>query len=604
MKSTILEINLSKNEITESFIDTRSWIGGRGLAVKLFTDRVDPGCDPLDAENVMVFAVSPLTGTSTPTAGRGHAVFKSPLTGVIGSSNSGGHWGKVFKSTGYDALVLTGAASKPVYITISDRGNTVSERVKITDASDLWGRKIPDATESLINRHGKKTSVLTIGSAGENKVRFASMMNECNRAFGRGGPGAVLGSKNVKAILVNGEKKTPVAEPGRFADILEQTRRILKVPPTTKSVLRELGTAGLVQLVNVMGMLPHRNFIDCTHDLSVLKNISGEAITEKILVKAGACYGCPIACQRHTKVDGKTGEGPEFETVVLMGALLDIYDLNAITLANYAANESGIDTMTLGGTLACAAELYEAGALSKADIDGLDLKFGNTSIYPEIVEIVSTRSGIGDLLAEGSRRFAQELGYPNAAMHVKGLEIPAYDPRGMHAQALGYMTSPTGACHLRGGYSILLAYFGGIREVPRFSIRQAAMTAKNQQDLGIIQDSVGVCRFTGFAAGVEYWTKTYASVTGEDVDREEMEQSAERIATLERIFNLKAGITRSDDNLPERFKNVSIKIDNGDRLISDSDRNRMLDDYYSIRGWDSDGIPLKKTCEKLEIDYC
>jgi aldehyde:ferredoxin oxidoreductase len=455
-----------------------------------------------------------------------------------------------------------------------------------------------------MERHGRKSSsVLVTGPAGENKVLYAALMNEYNRAYGRGGPGAVLGSKNVKAIYIKGERKTEVAEPERFKDIIAQTRHIMKVPPITKSVLRELGTAGLVQLINIMGMLPHRNFIDCTHDSSSLRGISGEAITERILVREGACFGCSIACQRHTKVEQKSGEGPEFETVVLMGALLDIYNLDAITLGNYAANELGIDTMSLGVTLACAAELNDMGILSVSDTDEFDLKFGNASIYPGIVEKVASRSGIGDLLAEGSKNMAQKLGCSEIAMHIKGLEIPAYDPRGMYAQALGYMTSPTGACHLRGGYSVLLAYFGGIREVPRFSLRQAAMTAKNQQDIGIIQDSMGVCRFTGFAAGAEYWTKAYAAATGEDIGREEIEQSAERIATLERSFNIKAGITRKDDNLPLRFKTVPIKIKDAECLVSENDRDRMLDDYYTIRGWDNDGIPSKRTCDKLGIDY-
>ncbi|HOX28503.1 MAG TPA: aldehyde ferredoxin oxidoreductase C-terminal domain-containing protein, partial [bacterium] len=212
------------------------------------------------------------------------------------------------------------------------------------------------------------------------------------------------------------------------------------------------------------------------------------------------------------------------------------------------------------------------------------------------------RDGFGDVLAEGSRRLAERFARAEVAMHVKGMEIPAYDPRGMPAQALGYMTSPTGACHLRGGYSIALAFFGGYKEVPRFSIRQAAMTAKNQQDLGIIQDSFGVCRFTGYAVGAEYWTKAYSAVTGNHVSREEIEESAERIATLERVFNVKTGITRKDDDLPARFKTQSISIGDRSYRISENDRERMLDDYYEIRGWDKDGVPERETCEKYGIE--
>ena len=601
MKCNTLEINLDSNEIIESTADGSLWLGGRGLAVKLFTDIVDPKCDPLGPGNVMVFAVSPLTGTTAPTAGRGHVVFKSPLTGAIGSANSGGKWGRVLKGAGYDALIIKGASQKPVYITIND-GESLTERVAIHDASDLWGKDVPVTTDILAGRHGGKAcSVLVTSPAGEKKVRFAALMNEYNRAYGRGGSGAVLGSKNVKAIVVKGDRKTGVVEPERFKDVIAQTRHVMKAAPATKNVLRELGTAGLVELIEIMGILPHRNFSDCRHDMDILRNITGETMTDTILEKAGGCFGCPIMCQRHTRVGDKKGEGPEYETMVLMGPLLDIYDLNAITLGNYVANEMGMDTMSLGVTLACAAELFEMGAISATDTGGVSIRFGDASMYPHIVELVAARSGIGDLLAEGSRSLAERFGHPETAMHVKGMELPAYDPRGMPAQAVGYMTSPTGACHLRGGYSISLAYFGGYKEVPRFSIRQAAMTAKNQQDIGIIQDSLGICRFTGYATGAEHWAKAYSAATGEDASREAIEEAAERIATLERIFNIEAGMTRADDDLPPRFKTQTIAIGDREYLVSENDRNRMLDDYYMIRGWDKDGVPLKETCEKLEI---
>jgi len=576
-------------------LDPRPWLGGRGLAVKLFTDRADPRGDPLGPDNVMVIATSALTGTAAPTAGRGHAVFKSPLTGSIGSANSGGRWAKVLKSAGCDALVIRGRAGSPVYISIS-------ERVTIHEAADLWGKAVPEATDLLAGRHGgRESSVLAIGPAGERKVRFASLMNEKNRAYGRGGPGAVLGAKQVKAIVVQGSAKTEVADPARFKDAVEQTRHVMKAQPITKRVLRDLGTAGLVHLINEMRMLPRRNFQNCIHDPELIEKISGETISRTILERAGGCWGCPILCQRHTRIGDRSGEGPEFETVVLMGPLLDLYDLEAITLGNYRANELGLDTMSLGGTLACAAELTELGAISRADAGGVELGFGNSVLYPEIVDRVARREGIGDLLAEGSRRLAERCERPEAAMQSKGLELPAYDPRGMPAQALGYMTSPTGACHLRGGYSIALAFFGGIKEVPRFSIRQAAMTCKNQQDLGIIQDSLGICRFTGYAVGAEHWARIYGAAIGEEVSRAELEAAAERISTLERLFNVRAGFSRKDDDLPARFKTEAIMIGPRERIISEQDRERMLDDYYQVRGWDREGIPRPETLSQLQI---
>ncbi len=600
--SRFIEIDLSTEEIKEGAIDGSPWLGGRGLAVKLFTDRADPGCDPLGADNVFVVATSPLTGTAAPTAGRGHMVFKSPLTGTIGSANSGGRWAKVMKSAGYDALIVKGAAKRPVYMSITDQGADVSERIKIHDASDLWGQDVPTVSDELASRHGgKKASVLATGPAGENRVRFASLMNEKNRAYGRGGPGAVWGAKQLKAIVVNGAGKTEVADRDRFKDAVDQCRHIMKAVPTTKRVLRDLGTAGLTRLIDVMDMLPHRNFQDATHDQSLLKNVSGEAISKKILEREGGCFGCPILCQRHTRIGDKRGEGPEYETVILMGPVLDVYDLEQITLGNYMANELGMDTISLGGTLACAAELFEAGALDQSDFGGESIGFGDAKAYPEIVSRIGMRSGLGDLLAEGSARMAKKAGRPELAMQVKGLELPAYDPRGMHAQALGFMTSPTGACHLRGGYSVQLAFFGGIREVPRFSARQAPVTTKNQQDVGIIQDSLGVCRFTGFATGTEHWARVYGATIGEDVRRSEMEKAAGRIAALERRFNVQAGFTRADDDLPARFSTEPIMIDGRERVITAAERERMLDDFYLVRGWDREGVPTQECLEKLGV---
>ena len=603
MKSRLIEIDLEKCKVSELMVDSGPWLGGRGLAVKLFTDRADPGCDPLGPNNVLVIATSALTGTRAPTAGRGHTVFKSPLTGTIGSSNCGGRWGKVFKSTGYDALVLKGAAKSPVYITITDQGETTAQRVMILDAEDPWGKTVPEVSDVLAARHGgKAASVLVTGPAGERLVRYASLMSEKNRAFGRGGPGAVLGAKRVKAIVVNGSQKSPVADPERYKDAVAQTRHAMKAVPITKRVLRDLGTPGLVHLINIMGMLPHRNFKDCNHDLSLLHGISGESISKTILERAGGCFGCPLLCQRHTSVGDKHGEGPEYESLILMGALLDIYDLESITLGNYMANELGLDTMSLGGTLACAAELFQLGVITEKDTGSLSLSFGDASIYPEIVKRVGNREGIGDTLAEGSRALAEKYGHPEAAMQVKGLELPAYDPRGMAAQALGYMTSPTGGCHLRGGYSIALGFFGGIKEVPRFSIRQAPMTAKNQQDLGIIQDSLGVCRFTGFAVGAQHWARIYSAVTGEEMDTADLEKAAERVATLERLFNARAGFSMEDDDLPLRFKTEPVVIGGRERIVSDADRKRMLDDYYYIRGWDQRGVPRRETLKQLGIE--
>jgi len=463
MKIKAVIIDLSNNEVRELDYDSEKWLGGRGLATRILMDHCDPACDPLGPDNAIVFAASPLTGTIAPTAGRGHAVFKSPLTGAIGSCNSGGHWGKVMKSSGVDAIVIKGAAKSPVHITITDQGAELGDRIKIKDAQDLWGKDVHETTSILTERLGKTASILAIGPAGENKVRFAALMNDKNRAYGRGGPGAVFGTKNLKAIAVSGSRKTEVADLKRLKKAVEQSRHIMKAVPATKRVLRDLGTAGLIRLINMMGILPRKNFRDCTHVEALLDQISGETLSEKILVKPGACFGCPIMCARHTRIGDKTGEGPEYETIVLMGTVMDIYDLEAITLANYASNELGMDTISLGGALACAAELFDLKEIGLSDFSGPPVRFGDADIYPEIVYRIAKRDGIGGLIADGALRMANRIGRPETAMTVKGLEIPGYDPRGMPAQALGYMTSPTGACHLKGGYSIGLGFFGGIK---------------------------------------------------------------------------------------------------------------------------------------------
>jgi aldehyde:ferredoxin oxidoreductase len=369
----------------------------------------------------------------------------------------------------------------------------------------------------------------------------------------------------------------------------------------TKRLLKELGTAGLVKLINIIDMLAHKNFQDTVHQDDEVEKVSGEAIRSRILEKAGACHGCPLACQRHTKVGDKKGEGPEFETVVLMGPLCGIYDLEAVTAANYKCNELGIDTMSFGGTVACAMELYEKGVIPAEDTGGMELKFGNAKILEKLVELTASRKGIGDKLAEGSLRLAGFYEHPEYSMTVKGLEIPAYDPRASYTQALGYMTSPTGACHLRGGFAVSLAFFGGAKEIPRFSMQQAPVAVRNVQNLGIIQDSLGICRFTGFAFSADPWARMVSGVTGMDFSTRMLEEMANRVAALERIFNIAAGARPEHDTLPERFSEVPIKVGGKDRSIPRSAIEKMRDDYYAVRDWDEKGMPSAGLIKSLGI---
>ncbi len=591
----ILEIDLSSGRVANKELDPRmaaDYLGGRGLASKLFFDSVDPQCDPLGPDNVMVIATSPLLGTNAPTACRGHLVFKSPLTGIIGSSNSGGSWAAVFKATGYDALVIKGKAKEPVVVEVRP------DKVEIVPARELWGLNVPETTDRLSEgKPGRK--ILCIGPAGENRVRFAAVMNDKNRAYGRSGPGAVWGSKNLKAVVVSGKEKIAVQDQERYQSGLDQAQYLLRQAPITKRLLKELGTAGLIKLIAIIDMLPRKNFQDVTHSEEDLDRVSGEALRDKILDKAGACFRCPLACQRHTQVGGKKGEGPEYETMIMMGPQCGIYDLEAIAKANYLCNELGMDTMSLGGTIACAMELFEKGALNKDDTGGMELRFGNAAVLEKLAEMIAFRKGIGDQLAEGSLRMAKFYEQPELSMSVKGLEIPAYDPRSSFTQALGYMTSPTGACHLRGGYAVSLAFFGGAREIPRFSLQQAAVAVRNLQNLGILQDSLGICRFTGFAFSTDPWARMASGATGLDFSTKKLDQIANRIASLERIFNLAAGATAEDDTLPERFSKEPIIVGGKERVVSKETMERMRSDYYEARGWDGQGRPKGETIAAL-----
>lgn len=599
----ILEVDLSSRSFEERPLSealARDFVGGRGMAARLFCDIVSPKVDPLHEDNAVVIATSPATGTQAPTSGRGHMVFKSPLTGTIGSSNSGGDWAANLKAAGCDALILRGRAATPTVLSI-DGDPQSGIRVAFHDASDLWGMDVPHATDALLDRpEWKGARALVIGPAGEKLIRFASVMNEKNRAYGRGGPGAVFGSKNLKGVLVRGTGKTSVADPQTFKAGLDHAMYKIRGAPGTKRILRELGTAGLVNLINWIDMLPKHNFQSTRHAQADLDRMCGEAIADTILEKPGGCHKCPIMCARITRVGDQRGEGPEYETVVLIGPLLDIYDLPDIARLNYMANELGVDTMSLGGTLAAAMECAEKGFSSGAPLDAAP-KFGDPAPLYDLVRDIAARKGIGDALAEGSARYAAACGASELAMTVKGLELPAYDPRASYTQALGYMTSPTGACHLRGGYAVSLAFFGGAKEIPRFSIRQSPMAVSNVQNLGIIQDTSGLCRFTGYAFGMDVLARLISGAAGMDFSVERLETVAQRVATLERVFNNGAGFTANDDTLPQRFQTEAIETDGAQRLVSPDTIRRLRESFYEIRGWDAHGVPRAETLQRLGL---
>ncbi|HID15544.1 MAG TPA: aldehyde ferredoxin oxidoreductase, partial [Candidatus Atribacteria bacterium] len=424
----LLRVNLSNSTISEEEIPEekiKMFLGARGLGSKYLADEVAPDIDPLSPDNKLIFAPGPLSGTTAPTGGRYNVITKGPLTGTIAASNSGGFFGAELKFAGYDMVIVEGKAEKPVYLSIRD------DEVKIEDASDLWGKDTHTTTDMLLEKFGdKRAKVACIGPAGEKLVKFAAIINEKDRAAGRTGVGAVMGSKNLKAIVVRGTKRVQVANPEEFKAVVKKKIDILKENSITGEGLPTYGTKVLDNIINQNGLYPTRNFQ--TGVFEGTEPISGEALVDKYLVKNKACFACPIGCGRVSKLpSGLEGEGPEYETGWAFGADCGVSDLNAIIQANFICNELGPDTISTGATIAAAMELYEKGYLPKDMIEkGPEPKFGSSEAIVYYTWAIGNRIGLGDKLAEGSYRFAESLGHPELSMTVKKQELPAYDPRG------------------------------------------------------------------------------------------------------------------------------------------------------------------------------
>ncbi len=584
-----LEIDLSSGKIIEFTIDDeiiKKYIGGRGLGVFFLTKYFSPNENPLSENSPLIITAGGLTGTRTPTSGRFSITFKSPLTGTITSSNSGGFWGVNFRKTGYDALIIRGISETPAYLYISEG------KAEIVKASDLWGRTLLELTDTLRNRYTKSVKVLGIGPAGENQGLISAIMNDYSRAVARGGPGALMGSKKLKAIVVDGRKKFSPIKQELYEAGIQQANKLLKSMPVTSKALPQLGTIGLLKLINDHDMLPHKNFQDVYHKPENIEKISGELLRKKILLSKRGCFNCTITCTRKTKVGEKVGEGPEYETTALMGANLDIYELEQIALANYICNDYGMDTISFGNTVGLAMELFEKGYLSRKDTGGIDLRFGKNEILQKLAKMTALNEGFGKFIGEGAKRLSERFGVSALAMVVKGLELPGYEPRASYTQALGYATSPRGGCHLKGGYLVTLGFFGGSREVNRFLIDTAAGHVVNEQDSGCVADSLGICRFSFYGFGENELARIYTGYTGIETTPEELKFKAQMIQNIERRFNIKAGFTKKEDTLPERMFNEKIMIAGEPRAIDkESQFEKMLKKYYEIRGWDKNGYP-------------
>ncbi len=561
----------------------RKYLGGRGLGVKLYSDMCSSQIEPLSPENALIFLTGPLTGI-IPTAGRYQVISRSPLTNTICDSSSGGVFGNQLKKTGLDGFIITGKAEKPVYLLITDNG------IEIKDASHLWGKNTQQTRDALTEKYSVKASVASIGPAGENQVVYAAIMNDKDRAAGRGGMGAIMGSKHLKAVVAIGSKEIQVAHPDALKELLTKVDRLIDKNPVTGKSLQLLGTSVLVNVINAHGMYPTENFQRGVFNDA--EGTSGEKIAEVLLQKRSACFKCSIACGRSTKTENKEGEGPEYETVWAFGAQLGINDLTKITEANYLCNELGLDTITTGSTIGCAMELYEKGVFPH------ELKWGDADILEKLVTDIAYKRGIGAELALGSKKLAEKYGKPELAMQVKGLEIPAYDPRGVQGQALAFATSNRGGCHMR-AYMIATEILGSPVFMDRYSINGKPEIVALLQDISAVVDSMILCRFLQLAISISTFTEMVNVVTGLNYSDDELLEVGTRIYNLEREFNSKAGFTRQDDMLPSRFLEEDLEEGSSRNRVVHLDK--MLDEYYAVRGWDENGIPMEVTKKKLGI---
>jgi len=600
----ILHVDLStgKTEIEPLKEEmAKKYIGGIGLGIRLLFDHSKPGIDPFSPQNPLIFAAGPLSGTMAPTAGNSYAVVsKSPLSGGVGEAKAHGFFGAEIKRAGYDVFIFKGKAEKPVYVWIDD------DSVQLMDAKHLLG-KSPEETEAAIREElgDHYIRVAAIGPAGEKLVRIACIINDSTRAAGRTGLGAVMGSKNLKAVAVRGTKDVTVAKPDEFREFVKMLHERMKGPATRK--YRTLGTPENVLVLNSLGVLPTRNFTNATFEAA--EKVSGEYLNERFVAKIIGCSSCAMRCEHIAVVP----EGPykgtttrmEYETLWALGINCGIDRLDAIIKAMGACNYYGMDGISAGVIVGFAMDCYEHGILTAKDTDGLDLRFGNYEALLEMLKKVGTREGLGDILAEGVKRAAEKIGKgaEKYANHIKGVEMTGYDIRGLKTAALGYAVSFRGADHNRHG-----AYAPDVKgSVNRFKAEKGrGKLVREIEDLYTIIDSLIVCKFS---RGVYYETfndlaQYYTLATGIEVTPEELPVTGERINNLARVFNIREGFSRKDDHMPAKVMNTPIPDEGVSKgsYVSQKELDILLDDYYEIRGWTKDGIPTIEKLKQIGLD--
>ena len=599
----ILRVNLTEGTCEAEPLNTKwaqKYLGTRGLATKYLWENMSPTADPMSPENVLIFATGPLTGTMASTSGRYAVVTKGPLTGAIACSNSGGKFGAELKYAGYDLLLIEGRSEVPVYLLIQD------ERVTLEPANEIWGTTVWNTEEWIRNRHSNpQLKVATIGVAGEQGVRYAAVINDLHRAAGRSGVGAVMGSKNLKAIAARGTRGVSVKDPVRFMEAVNHGKKIL-VESSGRAGLTKDGTNAMLTVQQEFGGLPTRNFQEVQFegadkiDATAMQKVAEDG--HRNLVTNKACFGCTIACGRiahirenhFTIVNRKeywhASGGLEYETAFAVGSVCGVDDIDACTFAGYLTNEHGFDPISFGVTLSAAMELYEMGVITKEETDGVELKFGNAEALTIMAEKTGKYEGFGQILGMGSKRMCEKYGHPELSMSVKGQEFAGYDSRALQGMGLGYATGNRGACHLK--HDTFAEDFDDQTGTGK------AEPCKTSQDRQAAVDSTGVCMF------VDWETEDFAAQIDAACeghwDAARLFETGERIWNLERMFNLSAGFTAADDTLPDRL--LKDPCPSGTAKGKVNELAKMLPEYYSLRGWTKDGRPTSETLERLGLD--
>ena len=611
----VMRVNLTKGTIKNEPLNmdwAMQYLGQRGLATKYLVEEIDPKCDALGPENKMIMTTGPLTGTCASTGGRYSVVTKSPLTGAIACSNSGGYIGNEIKNAGWDMIIFEGKAKKPVYLYVEN------DKAELVPADDLWGKSVWETDELLHKKYQDPLlRIAAVGRSAEKGCLFAAIVNDLHRAAGRSGVGTVMASKNLKAVAVRGTKGVGnIKDPAGFLKATQEGKKVLAENAVTGQGLPALGTQVLMNVINEIGASPTRNMREVQFEGA--SKISGEAMREPRktdgrpnLTTNAACFGCTIACGRISTVDkghftvvnkpqywGNSG-GLEYENAWAFGPDCGIDDLDALTFANFLCNEDGMDPITLGSTIAAAMELFEIGAITTKETGGVELKFGSAEALVWAVEMTAKGEGFGRDLGLGSRRLCEKYGHPELSMTVKSQEFPAYDPRGIQGMGLAYATSNRGACHLR-GYTVASEVLGiPVKTDPLVTDGKAELV-KAFQDATSAVDSTGLCVFTTFAWTLEDIAPQVNAACEGDWTAEKMLEVGERIWNMERDFNLAAGLTGKDDTLPKRLIK-DMAANSGPAKGRVNDLGKMLPEYYQLRGWTKDGVPTAETRSRLGL---